>query len=115
MSGDCKESDWKYLRKIKDDLLKQLCERINRRSLEILTAPQSTPHEKYLALYRHVEESDAIIAICFNDWRRSTLKAHVAALYENDLLTKEHCSHFSDDLMILIKVLSEYGKDEPQA
>jgi hypothetical protein len=60
MPGTLPERDWKYLRGIEKDLLSELCRRINRRAVEIIQAESGSEHEKYLALYRHIKESDII-------------------------------------------------------
>jgi hypothetical protein len=89
------EGDWKYLRKISDELLSTLCARINHRSAEILSSTEEGEHARYLKLYRHIEESDRIIGFCFNDWRRSTLFQRAVSLRRQGLLTDAHVSRLS--------------------
>ena len=97
MDGPLKERDWKYMRSIREDLLQELCDRINHQSSEILNYPDQTPHKRYGTLYDHIQDSDKIVANCFDDWRRSRLDATVCFLRRNQLLTDEHINHFSDD------------------
>jgi hypothetical protein len=102
MSGTLPERDWKYLRGIEKDLLSELCRRINRRAQEIIQAKTGTEHEKYLALYRHMEESDLVVGDCFNDWRRSNLLLKLRYLQRHNLLGKEHLANLSDASLELL-------------
>lgn len=97
MTGAIHERDWKYLRSIHDELLHELCLRINRKAVELATAEGKNPHERYLALYRHIRESDDIVAQCFNDWRRSVVGRIILSLRHNRLLTDEHVKHLSPE------------------
>jgi hypothetical protein len=99
------ESDWKYLKSIKHALLSTLCERINLKAQEILQLNISSPHEKYMALYRHIEESDAIVADCFDDWRRSTLFSKIAQLYHHELISEEQLGNLSENARYLLAQL----------
>ncbi len=91
------ERDWKYLRKIQQEMLDSLCERINRQARDLLQSQAESEHDRYLALYRHVRDSDKIVAACFNDWRRSKMLWTIPVLLREGLLTKDHLSHMSDE------------------
>jgi plasmid stabilization system protein ParE len=97
------EKDWKYLRSIQRELLLSLCERINRKAMEILRSGEMSEHEKYKVLYHHVKDSDEIIAHCFDDWRRSNIVLKVMMLHSNGLLTEEDMRHLSDETRNLLK------------
>ncbi len=97
MAEAISERDWKYIRSIQDELLSSLCARINREAQAILLDPQSSDHEKYLELYRHVKESDGIIADCFDDWRRSTILIKIFLLREQGLLSEDHMRNLSQE------------------
>ena len=89
MAGSFPEKDWKYLRSISDEMLNILCGRINREVIEIVQSQDASEHAKYLRLYKHVQESDNVVADCFNDWRRSTLGRRLLSLLRHGLLTEE--------------------------
>ena len=105
MADSIPERDWKYMRSIHDEIIAVLCERINRQSEAILEQGRDTPHKTYLDLYRHIQESDDIIARCFNDWRRSTLQMKLSALHEHGLLTEAHIQKLSPEAQESLKVL----------
>ncbi len=94
--GPLQEKDWKYMRSIHDELLHALCARINDGAVQRVTRGSGNPHERYLELYTYINESDNIVAVCFNDWRRSTLMLKIHALRSHGLLSDAHVEHFSD-------------------
>jgi tetratricopeptide (TPR) repeat protein len=102
MPGTLPERDWKYLRGIEKELLSKLCRRINRRAVEIIQAESGSEHEKYLALYRHIKESDLVVADCFNDWRRSNLDLKLRYLQRQNLLGEEQLGNLSEASLELL-------------
>lgn len=96
------ERDWKYLRSIHDELLATLCARINQKSLEILQRPHVSEPDKYQQLYRHLQDSDQLVAECFDDWRRSTMWLTLRILYSRGLLRPEHVSHLTEPAKALL-------------
>jgi hypothetical protein len=65
--GHIPEQDWKYLRSIHDEMLEKLCRRINQGAARIAKDSSLSQHERYLRLYRYLQEQDEIVAHCFND------------------------------------------------
>jgi len=102
------ERDWKYMRKVQEDLLATLCERVNGQAMDILKSEANSEHEKYGHLYRHVKESDDIVADCFDDWRRSTLLMKLLALQRHGLLTSDHMQHLSGETQERLKALKDF-------
>lgn len=96
MDGPFQEKDWKTMRHLKDELLQELCARINRQSRQILADESKSEHQRYLDLYRHIHDSDEIVAECFNDWRRSRLELRILSLRRHKLMTDEHVQRLSD-------------------
>ncbi len=91
------ERDWKYMRKIQDDLLNCLCERINQQSMAILKEEGGSEHERFLKHYRHIQDSNRVVGDCFDDWKRSALLLRLAALQYHGLLTQEHIKQLSEE------------------
>ena len=96
MMGSIQERDWKYMRRIHDEMLNELCSRILTKAGGIVAGDKESSHQRYLALYRHIEKSDDMIAECFNDWRRSTISRRIVSLRHHKLLTEEHVRHMSE-------------------
>src|SRR5215831_19072166 len=101
------DSDWKYLRTIKDTMLETLCRRLNDAALLICTDTKLTECEKYQGLREHVYSESERVARCFDDWRRSNIIMKLLALHQERLLTEEHISHLSTETRQRLKGLSE--------
>jgi hypothetical protein len=93
------------MRSVHDDLLDALCERINSQSSVILADFDGSNHEKYLALYRHLQDSDRIIGDCFNDLKRSNLMMKFCALKRHGILKPEHIGELSPETQDRLKTL----------
>ena len=89
------ERDWQYLRRVQGQLLEALCDRINGEASRIMANHYLKEHEKFLQLYAHVVTQNAVVADCFDDWRRSNIFLKLLLLRENRLLTDEHLSKLS--------------------
>ena len=105
MSRDIPERDWKYMRKAQEELLAALFGRINRQSMDILAATGQSEADKYRRLYRHLKDSNRIVADCFDDWSRSTLFAKLFQLKQHDLLGPEHMENLSEETRARIEAL----------
>jgi len=101
------ECDWKYMTKIKDALLACLSDQINAKASAILADAECAAHKKYLSLYGHVQDSDRIMAICFDDWHRSTLFIKVLEIMHQDLLTPEQLQGLSAETREKLKTLEQ--------
>lgn len=101
------ERDWKYMQEIKEDILAALCRKINKEAMDILKSEANSEREKYRRLYQHVQESDGIVADCFDDWSRSALLMKLVALQRRGLLTSEHMQHLSEETQKRLKALEE--------
>jgi hypothetical protein len=90
MEGHITERDWKYMRSIQKELLLTLCARINEQAKAIICAKDGDPLERFRQLYSHVQASDHTVAVCFDDWRRSSIDARILALHHHGLLTDKY-------------------------
>ena len=95
MVTEIPERDWKYMQSIKPELLAALCSRINRRALALLQDSAGTEYETYLSLYQHIQDSDRVVADCFNDWRRSNIQTKLLLLRREGLLGDEQVAGLS--------------------
>src|SRR5213592_1181621 len=104
------ERDWKYASKLKSKFLDRLCQRINSKSLLILNDLTQTQHDRYLSLYRHIKESDRLIALGFNDWKRSMAFQCLTFYRQQGLMTNEEYDGLSDETKQVIALY--LGTDE---
>lgn len=110
MNRSIPEHDWKYMKKLKPELLDVLCARINSQSQQILADTGIGDYKKFLNLFDHINESNSIVAECFDDWRRSTLFFRLLALLHHDLLTHEHILNLSEDIQQKILAIEKLDK-----
>ncbi|HEV3051957.1 MAG TPA: hypothetical protein VGX50_16735 [Longimicrobium sp.] len=95
MSGDFPEADWKVLRSVKDAALNRLCERILDECRGVMDDPNGTAHERYLRLFKLIQDRDEDIEHAFNDMRRSRAVQRISWIKFLDLLTDEEWERFS--------------------
>lgn len=105
------ERDWKYFRSVRDELLAALCGRINKESAAILSNPACSEHEKYIALWRHINDADEVIGECFNDPRRSNLLMKLFAMQRHGLLRPEHVENFSPETRDRLQAFKQLSGD----
>jgi hypothetical protein len=91
------ESDWKYLRTIRDELLEALCKHINDEASLIIADQSLSQHERFLRLFSHIMNKNEIIANCFDDWRRSNTIIKLHWLRDQKLLTDKHISQLTKE------------------
>jgi hypothetical protein len=97
IAAPVEERDWKYMRSIRGEMLHALCSRINQQAAAIAQSRTGTPHDRYLKLFRHIRDSDRIVAACFDDWRRSNIWSKILLLRREDLLADSQVANFSEN------------------
>ena len=107
------ERDWKHTKKLKPELLNVLCARINKKSEALLSDTTLSDHEKFLKLYSHIQDTNEVVAECFDDWRRSTLFFRLLALQRHDLLKEEHIRELSDDIQQKLVSVKQLERRNP--
>lgn len=95
---DIAESDWKRLGRLKPAALDRLCHRILTDLETVAAAGGRTNHERYLEIYRLIEERDEQIARIFNDLRRSNAVSRLAQMKQAELITEEEFAEFGEEL-----------------
>ena len=68
---------------------------------------ESTPHERYLHLYRLLRERDDALAAAFNDLRRTTAIPRLTSWVRLALLTDEEFAGFSLETRETVAALAE--------
>lgn len=112
LNENLKERDWKYLRSIHDEMLHELCSRINEQAASIATSDEGNPHERYLKLYRHIQDSEEIIADCFNDWRRTNIHYKILFLRRHGLFRDEHAENLSERAREWFRGMEEWHAEQ---
>ena len=110
MTPEIPEREWKYLRSIESAMLESLYNRINNQAYDIFNSPHKSERDKFKALYKHVMDSNDIVADCFDDWRRSTIIQKILFLRRHHLLTDEHVANLTEDTRERIKMWEAFSR-----
>jgi hypothetical protein len=91
------ESEWKIFRPVREVALDRYYQRVLAEISNLAGDTGTSPHERYLAVYRLVKQRDKELADAFNDPRRSTAFQQLLSLRYLDLLTEEEFARFSPE------------------
>ncbi|TVS19179.1 MAG: peptide ABC transporter substrate-binding protein [Planctomycetaceae bacterium] len=103
------ESDWKLYRKLRPLALERYCQRVLDEIRPLCDRSGKSSHERYLAVFRLVEERDKLLADLFNDPRRSTAFFQLAHIHAEGLLTEEEFACFSEELHAVVRIILDIG------
>ena len=102
-----KESDWKLFRQLHKVALERFCRQV----IEEINLKRSNCsgdyHHRYLEVFHLIMDRDKEMASSFNDPRRSTGIILLTNIRENNLLTDEEFSQFSDETRNKVEGLIE--------
>ena len=101
------ESDWKQLRKIKDEMLASVCEETFIQIEALSEKRTGREHEAYLELWKGIQEGDEKIAEMFNDLKRSNALTKLISCRQYGFLSDENLAKFSQETQSLIEKLIE--------
>jgi hypothetical protein len=94
---EIKESDWKILRRLQPLALERLCKRVLDEIESARNDSGRTFHQRYLDIYRIVEQHDREMAAIFNDVRRSNAMMRLALMRSSGLLEESEIASFSEE------------------
>ena len=108
---DIPESDWKVFRTVRATALDRFCARVLEECAAVLRDTKPTNHERYLRLYRLLQERDRDIAFAFNDLRRSTAYVQLARIHGLGAVTDEELARFSPETrkIVVALVTGDFG------
>jgi hypothetical protein len=106
---DFKESDWKTLRRLQPLALERFCKRVLDEIEGIRNDGAQSFHQRYLDVYRIVEERDRQVARIFNDLRRSNAIHKLALMRSSGLLEESEFASFSEETRASIALVTESG------
>jgi hypothetical protein len=93
--GDFHEPDWKTLRSLQPVLLERLCTRIMDELRGVMDDAGMTAHQRYLKLFKLLDERNDEVAAGFDDMRRSRALMRLANIYALGLFTDEELERFT--------------------
>jgi hypothetical protein len=95
--NDMRESEWKLFRKVREAALDRFCEHVLSEISDLLSPARGSHHDRYLAVFKLLENRDRELAEMFDNPRRSTALMQLAQMRSQDLLTDEEFARFGLD------------------
>lgn len=97
MAQNIPESDWKVFRQLHTIALGRYCQQVLDDIAQIAADTKATPHERYLRIFKVVQQRDQTMGKAFNDVRRSTAIMQLLIICSHGLVTEEEIGRFSED------------------
>lgn len=99
-----KERDWRLLSRLKPVALDRLCRRILDEAQEIIaSAGEGDAHRAYLALFQHIQESNELVSLAFDDWRRSQAILRLLVWRREGLITDEEFASLTPETQRIVE------------
>lgn len=96
MHGGIPESDRRHFKRLHALLLERFCQRALDELAAAIAEQDSTAHDRYLRVFRLLEQRDKELARAFDDYRRSTAVMQLAVMRRMGLLSDEDLEVFSE-------------------
>ena len=106
---EIKEPDWKVLRRVHPLALERLCERVLAEVDRVSRDGTKGHHERYLQIFRIIQQRDREIARLFDNPRRSDALTMLAQIRSQGLLTEDEFSSLSPETRDAIQILLGAG------
>ena len=90
--------DWTIFKELRKLALERFCSRVLDEVTRIISDDAKSKHERYLAIYRLMQERDREIDPIFDTLRRSTAVRQLCAFRSCDLVTEEELKSLSPEL-----------------
>ena len=95
MLGPISEPDWKIFKPVREQALERFCERVLAETERIRGDDGTSQHERYIAIYRLLQERDKELELAFDHLRRSTALVQLANFRSLGLITDDEYMRFS--------------------
>jgi hypothetical protein len=105
MFDDVAESDWRVFKRLRESALERYCEEILSEVARVIDRSDESTHERYLAVYRLIQECDQELESIFDTVRRSTAVAQLFNFRRAHLVTNEQFAKLSPELRDRIDAL----------
>jgi hypothetical protein len=95
---DISKADWTIFKELRKLALERFCSRVLDDVARISADDAKSKHDRYLAIYRLIQERDREIDPIFDYVRRSTAVRQLCAFRSRDLVTEEDLKSLSPEL-----------------
>ncbi len=100
-----KESDWKVFRRLREVALERFCQRVLAEMKYAASEPEKTSHQRYLAVWKVMNDRNDELAAAFDNPRRSAALEQLMLMRSHKLLTDEEMTQFSDEMREVVKMV----------
>ena len=97
------ESDWKAFREVREVALQRFCERVLEELLLLTHDRSRSPHERYLAVFRLIQQRDEQLADAFNNPARSRMILQLATIRALGLLSPSELERFTRETRSILE------------
>lgn len=98
-----RESDWKLLRQLQPVAIDRFCQRLLSDVQSTCSDTAVSAHERYLQVFRLVQDQDRRMAEIFDDVRRSNAVRRVALMRSSGLISDDEFAKFSEELRDVVQ------------
>ena len=99
------EADWKRLGRLKPIALDRFCQRVLAEVARVAADSARGSHDRYLEVFRLVQERDTELASAFDDLRRSTALFRLARMRALGVVTDQELGEFDAETREAVAVL----------
>ena len=99
------EADWKVLRRVHPLALERYCERVLAEIERITHNRGHSTHQRYLDIFKIIEQRDREMARIFDDPKRSNSLTMLARMRSDGLLTEDEFASLSPETRSAIEML----------
>lgn len=107
MARSLSEREWKVFREVREAAMERFCERVLHEIDSIAREVRKSHHERYLAVFKMLQDRDDQLASAFNNPRRSDAFRQLACLVGLELLSDEELARFSKETIESAKAIVE--------
>ena len=105
MARTIAEADWKVLRRLHPLALERFCERVLAEIEQVTQNRSQSAHQRYIDIFKIVEQRDRAIARLFNDPKRSHALTMLMGIRSEGLLSDDEFSALSLETRNAIEML----------
>lgn len=98
MRNEVSKSDWKHFKAIREVALERLCARILDNICETASDKTKTSHERFLAVYQLVNDSNRDVARGFDFLSRSRMFLQLVSMQQMNLIEQTEVEGFSEEV-----------------
>ncbi len=113
MPGTIAEADWKVLRRVHPLALERYCERVLAEIVRVIHDSARSTHQRYLDIFKIIEQRDREMASIFNDPKRSNALTMLARIRGAELLTEDEFDSLSPEARSAIELLLDARWSRP--